>query len=140
MHHGGALLTNMTEVPYGKLLARNLRAARAAVGINQADVAERMNDLGYDHWRRQTVARVEKAQRRLTCDEALGLMVALETDLTAILNPAAEFTSIVLPGGQWTTLPAAKYRYNPERESAWDGNVCRMRRHPLPEVDDYAPA
>jgi transcriptional regulator with XRE-family HTH domain len=119
-------------IPYNKLLARNLRAARAAADISQADVAERMSQLGFTYWRRQTVARVEKAQRRLTCDEALGLMVVFETDMTAILYPAAEFTSIVLPGGQWTTLPAARYRYGQEH-SVWDGNTSLLQRRSPPE-------
>ena len=129
----------MPSLPYAELLARNLRAARAAAAISQADVAERMRDLGFGYWRRQTVARVEKAERRLTCEEALGLMVACETDLTAILYPAAEFTSIELPGGQETTLPAAKYQYDPDRESVWDRNVSRLRRRsPKTPAEDGA--
>jgi hypothetical protein len=128
------------ELTYAELLARNLRARRAEVDLGQRDVAERMQQLGFDYWRRQTVARVEKADRRLTCEEALGLMVCLETDLTAILNPPAEFTTIVLPGGQWTTLPAAKYSYDPSRESVWDGNVCKLRRRGLPGKSEHGAA
>src|SRR5262245_5591924 len=116
----------MTPGPYMDLLARNLRAARAAAGLSQADVAERMTQLGFTYWRRQTVARAEKAERRLTSDEVIGLMVALETDMTALLNPPAEFQAVLLPAGQEILLPAAKYTYDPDRASVWRGNVCLL--------------
>jgi hypothetical protein len=91
-----------------------------------------MQALGFGEWRRQTVGLAESGKRRLTVEEALGLMVALETTLAALLQPPAEleFAGILLPAGQETLLPAAKYTYNPDRESVWDGNVCLLRPFP----------
>src|SRR5262245_396007 len=99
----------MPEATYATLLARNLRVARAAADLSQSDVSARMHELGFASWVPSTVSQVERAKRRLTCEEALGLMVCLETTLEAIMYPPADFQTIILPGGQWTTLPAAKY-------------------------------
>jgi 8-oxo-dGTP diphosphatase len=49
-------------------------------------------------------------------------MVACETDLTALTNPAAEFLAVSLPAGQEVILPAAKYTYEPGRHNVWEGN------------------
>ena len=118
------------SVPYKLLVARRIKEARVAAGLNQADLAERMQDLGFTSWLSQTVSSTERAARRVTSEELLGLMVACETDLTALIYPAAEFQGILLPAGQEVVLPAAKYGYNPDRHRAWDGNRCLLTRFP----------
>lgn len=117
-------------VPYGSLVARNLRAARAAANLSQSDVSERMRDLGYKTWLRSTVSLTEQGKRRLTCEEAVGLMVALETSLDALLYPPKdrEFVDILLPAGQATLLPAAKYGH--VESGLWDGNVSKLKPYP----------
>jgi hypothetical protein len=122
----------MQPLPYLDLVARNVRVARAAVKLSQADVAARMQAVGFREWRRQTVGNTESGKRRLAVEEALGLTVALETTLAALLYPPAEleFAGILLPGGQETLLPAAKFGYNPDRERVWDGNVCLLKPFP----------
>jgi transcriptional regulator with XRE-family HTH domain len=119
-----------TAVPYKQLLGQRLREARAAAKLSQQDVAERMQALGFTSWLSQTVSSTERAARRVTAEELLGLMVACETDLTALVYPAAEFQAVSLPAGHEVVLPAAKYAYNPERHSVWDGNKLLIPAHP----------
>lgn len=118
--------------PYAVILGRNVKVARVRAGLDQEDVRLRMNELGFTAWRSSTVSLVERGKRRLTCEEALGLMVCLETALEALLYPPPEleFAGILLPAGQETLLPAAKYGYNPDRASAWDGNRCLLKPYP----------
>jgi hypothetical protein len=121
--------------PYLALVARNVREARAAVmpKLSQGDVAERMQDLGFKEWRRQTVGNTESGKRRLTVEEALGLTAALETDMTALVYPPFDNQPVALPGGHEVVLPAAKAGYQPGAESVWDGNRCKLPRHPSQE-------
>ena len=119
-----------TPLPYGVLVGRRIHEARAAAGLSQADLAERMQELGFRSWLSQTVSSTERAKRRVTAEELLGLMVACETDLTALVYPAGEFQPVLLPAGQETVLPAAKYAYNPDRHSVWDGNVSLLKPYP----------
>lgn len=116
------------SIPYVKLVGRRLHEARIAAGLSQADIAERMQDLGFRSWLSQTVSTVERAKRRVSAEELLGLMVACETDLTALVYPAAEFQAVSLPGGQEVVLPAAKYAYDQNRHSVWNGNVSLLPR------------
>jgi transcriptional regulator with XRE-family HTH domain len=117
-----------TSVQYKLLVARRVKEARVAAGLSQADLAERMQDLGFKSWLSQTASSTERAARRLSIEELLGLMVACETDMTALIYPAAEFQAVSLPGGQEVVLPAAKYAYDPERASVWDGNKSTLPR------------
>lgn len=119
-------------IPYMDLVASNVRLARAAAELSQEDVAARMRALGFGEWRRQTVGSTEKGRRRLLLAEALGLMVAFETDLETLLYPQKEFVSISLPAGHETVLPAAKIGFGSgrDRESVWDGNRLLLRAQP----------
>lgn len=87
-------------IPLADVLTRNVRAARARRGLEQELVASRMRALGFSVWVRQTVARVEGGKRRLTADELFGLALALETRLTALLEPVRDDGPITLPSGQ----------------------------------------
>ena len=49
---------------YDQILARNLRAARARLGLGQESEAARMRALGHASWLRQTVSSAEKGRRR----------------------------------------------------------------------------
>jgi transcriptional regulator with XRE-family HTH domain len=92
--------------PYLELVARNLRVARAAASpkLSQADVAERMRELGFREWRRQTVGNTESGKRRLTVEEVLGLCVALVRSPSALLLPLEGREYVSLPGGQQVFL------------------------------------
>lgn len=84
---------------YAEQLIRNVRAARARLGIDQESVATRMRALGFDVWVRQTVARVEGGKRRLTAEEVFGLALALETRVTALIEPVQDDGPVELPSG-----------------------------------------
>jgi hypothetical protein len=117
--------------PYLELVARNVRVARAAVTpkLSQNGVAERMRALGFKEWRRQTVGNTERGQRRLSLEETLGLMVALETDMTALVYPPGDDHPVATPGGYEVMLPAARHGYQP-RPDVWDGNRLLIPTHP----------
>lgn len=84
---------------YGEVLARNIRAARSRAGLQQEPLAARMRALGYSAWLRQTVANVEKARRRVTAEEILGLSLALQTTMAALMAPDDDDKTVDLPSG-----------------------------------------
>jgi transcriptional regulator with XRE-family HTH domain len=89
----------MAPLSYGEILARNIRAARNRLGIGQESAAVRMRALGFDAWIRQTVGATERGRRRPTAEEILGLALALETSVRALLEfPYDE--AVAFPGGQ----------------------------------------
>jgi transcriptional regulator with XRE-family HTH domain len=90
----------VTPIPYGEVLARNLRAARVRGGLTQEALAARMRALGFSAWRFQVVGNVEKNARRVTAEEIHGLAWALGSTIPALMSPADEDRQIVLPGGQ----------------------------------------
>jgi len=112
----------MRAIPYSELIARNLRAARAAAKLTQDDVAERMNALGFTWWA-QTVSRVENNHREVTVAEILGLAVALETGITGLMHPAADWQHVTLPDGFEVVLPASWTAYQPSE--TWKRNQLR---------------
>ncbi|MGH3274329.1 MAG: helix-turn-helix domain-containing protein [Streptosporangiaceae bacterium] len=85
---------------YTEVLARNIRSARAAAGLQQEPVAVRMRKLGFTAWLRQTVANVEKGRRGLRAEEIIGLALALETTVPQLLEPLAQDEWVQLPSGE----------------------------------------
>ena len=86
-----------TEAAYKVTLGRNISADRGRLQLSQTAVAARMQELGFEDWRQQTVANVEKGRRRVTAEEVLGLVVALETTLPRLLAPIGADLWIELP-------------------------------------------
>jgi hypothetical protein len=84
---------------YGDVLARNIRGARARLGIGQESAAARMRALGHHGWIRQTVSSTEKATRRVTAHEVFCLALALETSISALTTATADDEAVALPGG-----------------------------------------
>jgi hypothetical protein len=84
---------------YAEVLTLNVRAARVRIGLEQDPAARRMRALGFTAWRRQTVAGVERGERRLLAEEILGLAIALETSIGALLDPGPDDKRVQLPGG-----------------------------------------
>jgi transcriptional regulator with XRE-family HTH domain len=127
--------------PYADVLARNVRAARARGRIGQETVAARMSALGFGAWVRQTVTKVERGQRRLTAEEMLGLSIALDTTIAALMMPANEDDGIVLPGGQ--PLPGHGVQtsvmgYSPA--AFWEGDRLQLfPTHHLPQPSMWPP-
>lgn len=85
---------------YGAVLASNVRAARTRAGLTQEVLADRMRLLGFTAWLYQTVGNVEKVKRRLTAEEILGLALALETTMPALMGASDHDDLVDLPGGQ----------------------------------------
>jgi transcriptional regulator with XRE-family HTH domain len=110
---------------YRDVLARNFRAARAALDIGQADVAERMTGAGYPEWRRQTVARVEQGKRRLTAEEVFALAYVLETSVTRLMSPTEEDHWVAFPNGHVVHAQHAMGRMRGTADGAvrWEGNT-----------------
>jgi transcriptional regulator with XRE-family HTH domain len=110
-------------ISYGSLVARNLRAARAAANLSQADVGERMQALGFTSWVRSTMSLAEQGKRRVTIEELAGLTVVFEVDLTVLAYPPGDGQPVSLPGGQEIVFPAARYGASVHPSgSVWDGN------------------
>jgi transcriptional regulator with XRE-family HTH domain len=125
------------EDTYAALLARNLRAARGAADLSQADVGERMRALGFTSWLGQTVSASERGRRRIAAEEILGLCAALECPPAALLLPIhAGSQDVALPGGQLVRLGrdaheivllTARRPDGTAARDAWDGNTPKLR-------------
>jgi transcriptional regulator with XRE-family HTH domain len=110
---------------YASVLARNLRAARAAAELSQAQVSRRMKALGFSAWVGSTVSLVERGKRTLTAEEIFALSFALETTLARLVTPAADSPDwITFPAGQGVHVRAVVGSARGVRADAvgWDGD------------------
>jgi 8-oxo-dGTP diphosphatase len=76
-----------------------------------------MRNLGFTAWRRQTVANVERGQRRLTAEEVFGLALALHSTIATLMAPTNQDRSVdLLPGGSLDveSVQALAMGYNTE--------------------------
>jgi len=126
----------MAPTTYADVLARNIRATRARRGISQESVATRMRNLGHDGWVRQTVGSTEKPTRRVTADEILGLSLALDTTVSALMAPADEDKMIDFPAGG--SLPVMAVRLSAVGKTI-DGAVQWDGDKPVFPPADYPP-
>jgi 8-oxo-dGTP diphosphatase len=87
-------------IEFKKLLARNLRKARAAAELSQAQVSKRMQKLGFS-WVGSTVSLAMRAERRITVDELVALSLILGTTPGQLLLPEDDngHQLVQLPGG-----------------------------------------
>ena len=118
-------MRSQQRVPYGSLLARNLRAARAAANLSQSDVGERMRNLGFTAWMRSTVSLAEQGKRRVTAEEVFALSYVLETTILRLVIGTFD-------GDEWITFPAGSgvdvisvagsARGSRDGAVRWDGN------------------
>lgn len=118
----------MTPTSYGDAVAANVRAMRVRKQLQQRDVVERMRDLGFDKWHRQTISRVENGDRRLSPEEVLGLALVLSTSIAVLLgvpdDEAITFPDGKISGRDVTTL--AQGRNNGAVQ--WEGNKAVFGR------------
>ena len=96
----------MAPTPYSDVLAQNIRAARSRTDLGQEAVAERMQNLGFSAWIRQTVSSTERGRRRPTGEEILGLAICLETTAQRLMTPLWEDKWVALPSGEALTVGA----------------------------------
>jgi transcriptional regulator with XRE-family HTH domain len=113
---------------YAAVIVQNLRAVRVRKGLEQRDLVERMRDLGFTNWHRQTLSRIEQGHRNLLPGELLGLVVALETSWGNLLFPAAgEMRIVGLPNGHPVILPLQHEMPEGLAEPVWwDGNEAKF--------------
>lgn len=108
---------------YGRLVAANIRAARARLGITQARLASRMRQLGHD-WYQQTAGATERGDRRATAEEIAALAFCLDTTPDVILLPPPG-VAVVLFGDE--RIPAQRLSIVDDSVS-WDGDDIKVSR------------
>lgn len=109
------------------VLAEAIGSAMGRRNLKRTDLAERMKNLGYPKWSRQTVAEVVDGRRRILAAELYPLSFALEMPLPALVMPWTEAgpAEFELPSG-------VRLRYvvetRPQRsyEALWDGNTPKI--------------
>lgn len=100
---------------------QNVRAQRARLGLTQASVSKRMNQLGYT-WYPQTVGLVERNQRPLFADEMVALALCLQTTPDVLYGPPGD-VSVVIFGDQ--QIPAQRLKIIDDSVS-WDGDMLKV--------------
>jgi transcriptional regulator with XRE-family HTH domain len=117
----------MAPASYSDAVLENIRATRARKRLDQGDVVERMQNLGFANWHRPTLGKVERGERRLFATEILGLALALGTNISVLLagplDDVVEFGDIQLSGRDVTGLASGRN----SREILWNGNVPQRR-------------
>jgi transcriptional regulator with XRE-family HTH domain len=108
---------------YGGLVAANIRAARARLGITQARLSRRMRQLGHD-WYQQTAGATERGDRRATAEEVAALAFCLDTTPDVLLLPPPG-VAVVLFGEE--RIPAQRLSIIDDSVS-WDGDEIKVSR------------
>ncbi len=111
------------------MLAGNVAAAMARRRLSHADLAERMQVLGY-RWARQTVGDIVNGKRQLRAGELYGVSVALEIPVTTLVIPWADegpMPEVGLPSGLVLTF-SAQFRISnvPAFPIMWEGNALKI--------------
>jgi transcriptional regulator with XRE-family HTH domain len=115
----------VASTSYADVIVRNLRAVRVRKKLEQRDLVERMRQLGFPNWHRQTLSRIEQGQRNLLAAELLGLAYALETSIDVLLAPAADERGYIELGDGAVHMRHAAARVRGVSDGAirWDGNT-----------------
>lgn len=100
-----------------EVLSENIAAAMARRRLGHADLAERMQDVGFK-WIRQTVGDVLSGRRSLRAAELFGLALALEIPVQRLVIPDDDVRVISLPNGREITARAVTMG----AAAMWDGN------------------
>ena len=119
------------------LLAGNIAAAMARRKLQQSDLAERMDALGYK-WKRQTVSEVVNGNRRVLAEELYGLAVSLELPVPLLVLPWVTDgpPEVRLPSGLVLTFSTQFRAQNipvSEPPYLWEGNSLRFKDTPVHE-------
>lgn len=112
------------------MIRQNVRAQRARLRLTQAQVAQRMNQLGYG-WYAQTTGLVERNQRPLLADELAALALALETTPDVLMLPPGDVAQVAFGEHQ---VPAQRLSVIDDSVS-WDGNDLKV----IPPAEVYRP-
>jgi transcriptional regulator with XRE-family HTH domain len=134
------MLSGMAPDTARQMLAGNIGAAMGRTRLTQTDLAERMKQLGYEKWSRQTVAEIVSGNRRVLAEELFGLALCLDAAVDRLMRPLWEQEDIELTsgfalpalavgqlvgGGDFGDEPAERVARLREfrRGIRWDGNV-----------------
>ena len=109
---------------YGKILGRNISAARGRLRKSQAATARRMSALGFE-WHQQTVGAIEKGDRRATAEEIFGLSLALEVPIAELMAPVDRERVVTLRSGETISVAAVQLSaYGVTNHAiSWDGDT-----------------
>jgi hypothetical protein len=107
---------------YALILGANVGAARSRLRLRQASLAARMAALGWN-WHPQTVSEVEAGRRALRADEILGLTLALETSVMALMSPPFDAPAVATPSGD--LVGAARFAAI-DGSVEWDGDTPKI--------------
>lgn len=120
-------------LPYARLLARNIAAARTVLHLRQSDLSERMREQDVP-WYPQTVSEAEAGRRAVRAAELLPLAIALETTVWALTAAPPGTIAVALPSGE---VISARRVVEVDESAVWDGNRLKVtppsRRTPLIE-------
>lgn len=94
-------------------LGSNIRAYRLLNGLEQEDIAARMQ-LFTHPWHRATVSEVERARRNVTVAELLALVLILDVSVTELLDPRG-------PGGRWGNIYLGFPTKHASGRTPWQG-------------------
>jgi len=121
----------MTDT-YAGLVAKNLRSARAAADLSQADVAERMRAFGFSSWLSQTMSASERARRRVTAEEIAALAICLDVAIGDLVYPrdGGEDAQLTLPSG---FVVSGRRLLSNDRSITWNGNTPVLSEPSLPD-------
>jgi len=114
-------MSDSTVTEIDALARQNIRAQRARLGLTQARVARRMNQLGFG-WHQQTAYLVERKNRPLLASELAGLALALETTPDVLALPPPGMASVQF-GDQ--RIPAQRLSIVDDSVS-WDGDMISV--------------
>jgi 8-oxo-dGTP pyrophosphatase MutT (NUDIX family) len=112
------------------LARQNIRAQRARLGLTQASVAHRMNQLGFT-WYPQTVGLVERNKRPLDIAEVYAVALCMETTPAALGLPGLDIQQVVFGG---VVVPAQRLSFVDDSVT-WDGDTIRV----TPTTVQYRP-
>lgn len=107
---------------YALILGGNVAAARRRLRLRQSSTAARMGALGWN-WHPQTVSEVEAGRRALRADEVLGVALALETTVAALMSPPLDAPAVATPSG---ALVSAARIAAIDGTVEWDGDNPKL--------------
>ncbi len=115
---------------YGAILGRNIAAARTRGGLSQANLAARMQDLGFKEWVAQTVSKSERNDRRVLAEEILALAASLDTTALHLMSPLPQDGPMELRSGRQLGVGQVRsliFGYGPNDEMPRGSSVRDVR-------------
>lgn len=80
---------NRDRFEWDEHFAANLRSTREAMGITQAELAERMRDRGFG-FHQATIYKIEKGERKVSIGEAMAIAGLFDIDVTDLAEAPTE--------------------------------------------------